>query len=311
MTGVQTCALPISIIKQVPAMALGLFGAMSIVHFRTPVKRPREMVYLFISTSIGVCCGLGEYVMTGLGTVVLSGFLLILFRSDAPALQKKSKKKNGAEANAMAVAGPAGAVRRWGIDFVPASLGNGQRMRVLSIIDETSREALALIPDTYFSGSRVVGELDRLIVDHGKPDAIVGDSWPEFGSRSVLEWKESLAIDWRCIERSSNDETRPSIVDFTYLLHDDCIRSRGAANLVEARVILEIWRETYNAQLNAPNGKSPGHACQADVTPRSVGARHEPSRPATAATFEPSFARDANFEHPTLRPSFNSPAGSV
>jgi putative transposase len=58
---------------------------------------------------------------------------------------------------------------RWSLDFVADQFIDGRRMRILIVVDECTRECLALIPDTSISGIRVARELDRLLADRGKP----------------------------------------------------------------------------------------------------------------------------------------------
>jgi len=71
--------LLVSIIKQAPAISFGLFGAMSIVRFRAQIKKSRRMVFLFMATVIGVCCGAGEYLVTVFGTIMLAGVAYLMY----------------------------------------------------------------------------------------------------------------------------------------------------------------------------------------------------------------------------------------
>ena len=71
---------------------------------------------------------------------------------------------------------PSGPNRRWSLDFVHDQMTDGRRFRVLSVIDECTRECLALVPDTSISGQRVARELSRIISWRGKPEAILSDN---------------------------------------------------------------------------------------------------------------------------------------
>ena len=64
---------------------------------------------------------------------------------------------------------------RWSLDFVADQFIDGRRMRILVVVDDCTRECLALVPDTSISGIRVARELDRLLVACGKPKTIVSD----------------------------------------------------------------------------------------------------------------------------------------
>src|SRR4051812_32833015 len=62
---------------------------------------------------------------------------------------------------------------RWSLDFVADQFIDGRRLRILVVVDDCTRECLALVPDTSISGIRVARELDRLMVAYGKPKTIV------------------------------------------------------------------------------------------------------------------------------------------
>ena len=81
---------------------------------------------------------------------------------------------------------PEGPNSRWSTDFVHDQLANGRRFRVLTIIDDVTKECLAAVPDTSLSGKRVVREMQALIARRGRPDVIVSDNGTEFTSSAVL-----------------------------------------------------------------------------------------------------------------------------
>jgi putative transposase len=70
---------------------------------------------------------------------------------------------------------PAGPNRRWSLDFVHDQMTDGRRFRVLAMVDDGTRECLALVADTSISGRRVARELDKIIARRGRPDGIVSD----------------------------------------------------------------------------------------------------------------------------------------
>ena len=88
---------------------------------------------------------------------------------------------------------------RWSTDFVHDQLANGRRFRVLTIIDDVTKECLAAVPDTSLSGKRVVREMDALIARRGRPGAIVSDNGTEFTSSAVLAFTQAAKLDWRYI----------------------------------------------------------------------------------------------------------------
>ena len=88
---------------------------------------------------------------------------------------------------------------RWSLDFVADQFIDGRRLRILVVVDDCTRECLALVPDTSISGTRVARELDRLIVAYGKPTTIVSDNGTELTSNAILRWTDDHKLEWRYI----------------------------------------------------------------------------------------------------------------
>jgi len=89
--------------------------------------------------------------------------------------------------------------RRWSLDFVSDAFTDGRRFRVLAIVDDFSRECLALVADTSLSGHRVARELDWLIALRGRPEIIVSDNGTELTSMAILNWCQRTGVDWHYI----------------------------------------------------------------------------------------------------------------
>jgi len=88
---------------------------------------------------------------------------------------------------------------RWSLDFVSDTFTDGRRFRVLAVVDDYTRECLALIADTSLSGMRVVRELDAIIRWRGRPDTIVSDNGTELTSMAVLRWCQQTGVEWHYI----------------------------------------------------------------------------------------------------------------
>lgn len=88
---------------------------------------------------------------------------------------------------------------RWSLDFVSDALTDGRCFRVLAVVDDYSRECLALVADTSLSGFRVVRELDALIAERGRPAMVVSDNGTELTSMAVLSWCQRTDIEWHHI----------------------------------------------------------------------------------------------------------------
>jgi Domain of unknown function (DUF4956) len=223
--------LLVSIIKQAPAISFGLFGAMSIVRFRTQIKKPRRMVFLFMATAIGVCCGAGEHLVTLFGTLMLSVVALVMYRQE------------------------------------PTKTAGGARTRVLAIVDEESREALTLADCNEFSGARLVEELQVLVSKRGTPSSIVSDTWPECHAPVVLDWRKTSGIDWRYVSLNASAESAPFVASFSGLLQRECLDA-PVTKSQPLQERLTQWQTTYNQRLeqNATRDARPPSVVLADTS---------------------------------------------
>ena len=87
---------------------------------------------------------------------------------------------------------------RWSLDFVSDQLLDGRRFRILAVVDDCTRECLTLVADTSLSGVRVARELDRLIIERGRPGTIVSDNGTELTSNAILLGRDRR-VDWHYI----------------------------------------------------------------------------------------------------------------
>jgi putative transposase len=122
---------------------------------------------------------------------------------------------------------------------------DGCRFRILAVVDDFTRESLALIPDTSLSGARVARELDALIPRHGKPVSCVSDNGPELTSKAILKWKEKRDVGWHYIE-PGKPQQNAFIESFIGRLRDECLNETVFSSLSEARAILASWQGDYH-----------------------------------------------------------------
>jgi putative transposase len=97
--------------------------------------------------------------------------------------------------------------QRWSLDFVSDQMTDGRRFRILTVIDNCTRECLALVADTSLSGRRVARELDAIIAQRGRPDTIVSDNGTEYTSNAILAWADDSGVGWHYIARASLSRT--------------------------------------------------------------------------------------------------------
>ncbi|MBV1824623.1 IS3 family transposase [Komagataeibacter oboediens] len=148
--------------------------------------------------------------------------------------------------------------QRRSLDSVSDALICGRRFRILAVIDDFSRENLALVADTSLSGGRVARELTALVERYGKPLMIVSDNGTEFTSHAILKWADGMQIEWHYIA-PGKPQQNGSVESFNGRLRDECLNETLFTSLTHARQILADWREDYNtvrphSQLN---GRTP------------------------------------------------------
>jgi putative transposase len=112
--------------------------------------------------------------------------LFRLYREEKLTVRKRGGRKRAIGTRAPMLI-PLTANDRWSLDFVSDQLTDGRRFRVLTVVDDCTRECLALVADTSLSGLRVARELDRIIEGRGKPKMIVSDNGSEFTSNAILQ----------------------------------------------------------------------------------------------------------------------------
>ena len=140
---------------------------------------------------------------------------------------------------------PNGANQRWSLDFVSDAFTDGRRFRILTVVDDFTKECVALVPDTSISGLRVTRELNQAIAERGTPKTIVSDNGTEFTSMAILKWVQGNSIDWHYIQPGKPTQNA-FIESFTGKLRDECLNKTLFTSLAEAKRELEIWKEDYN-----------------------------------------------------------------
>jgi len=112
-----------------------------------------------------------------------------------PRKQHKKRRGDGSSANACHRKRPEHYNHVWSYDFVTERLENNQRVKLLVVIDEFTRECLALDADKHFKGDDVVEVLRYLFAVRGCPDYIRSDNGPEFVSKAVRKWLEASGVE--------------------------------------------------------------------------------------------------------------------
>jgi putative transposase len=140
---------------------------------------------------------------------------------------------------------PQAANQRWSLDFVSDQLTSGRRFRILTVVDDFTRECLALVADTSLSGVRVGRELDLIAAKRGLPACIVSDNGTELTSCAILAWSQERKVDWHYI--APGKPTQNAFIEsFNGRLRDELLNETLFASLAHARAALAEWKDDYN-----------------------------------------------------------------
>jgi len=167
-----------------------------------------------------------------------------IYREERLVVRKRGGRKRALGTRAP-IAVPQGADQRWSLDFVSDALADGRRFRVLAIVDDFTRECLALVADTSLSGARVVRELDTVIAQRGRPRTVVSDNGPELISMAALRWQQDTGIAWHYIQPGKPMQNG-FVESFNGRLRDELLNETAFQSLRHARDLLAEWRNDFN-----------------------------------------------------------------
>ena len=170
--------------------------------------------------------------------------LFRLYREEKLAVRRRGGRKRAIGTRAPMLV-PMAPNERWSLDFVSDQLTDCRRFRILTIVDDCTRESLALVADTSPSGVRVARELDRLMIERGKPKMIVSDNGSELTSNAILTWADQARVEWHYIAPGKPMQNA-FIESFNGRLRDELLNETLFSSLAQARIALGCWRADYN-----------------------------------------------------------------
>ena len=147
-----------------------------------------------------------------------------LYREEKLQVRKRGGRKRALGTRRPMVL-PSRINERWSLDFVSDAFTDGRKFRVLAVIDDFSRECLALVVDTSLSGARVARELGMLVAQRGKPKTIVSDNGTEFTSMAILKWCQETGIGWHYIAPGKPMQNG-FVESFNGSFRDECLTKR-------------------------------------------------------------------------------------
>jgi putative transposase len=135
----------------------------------------------------------------------------------------------------------------WSYDFMVDRTSDGRAFRILTIIDEYTRECLGILVDRRITSQDVIDRLFQLFVFRGVPEHIRSDNGTEFTARTIRAWLNRLGVKALFIERGSPWENG-YIESFNDKLRDELLNREIFTTLAEARILIEGWRREYNQE---------------------------------------------------------------
>lgn len=163
--------------------------------------------------------------------------------ADLMVRRRKRKRIAGVErqVKVMAVAPN----QSWSMDFVSDGFVDGRRLRCLNIVDDFTKECLAIEVDTSLPGRRVASVLERLAESRGLPQSVTVDNGPEFVSKALDEWAYRNQLKLRFIE-PGKPQQNAYIESFNGKFRDECLNEHWFLSMHHARQVIAAWRQEYN-----------------------------------------------------------------
>lgn len=167
-----------------------------------------------------------------------------LYREEGLAVRRR-KRKSRAAFWRQPLPAPSRPNQGWSMDFLQDALAKGRRIRLLTVEDNYTREALAVEVDHSLPGRRVVRVLEQLRQQGRKPEWIVCDNGPEFAGRALDQWayQHGLRLEFITPGKPSENGYQES---FHGKLRDECWNEHWFTSLAEMRETVEAWRVDYN-----------------------------------------------------------------
>ena len=164
---------------------------------------------------------------------------------------RRKKRKRVAQANRRPRLLPTEPNVQWSMDFMRDTLATGRVFRTLNVVDDATRECLAIEVDTSLSGHRVGRVLDRVALDRGYPRRLVLDNGPECTSKALDQWAYRRGVELAFI-RPGKPIENCLVESFNGRFRDECLNLHWFLSLEDARRKVEHWRLDYN--LVRPHG---------------------------------------------------------
>ncbi len=140
---------------------------------------------------------------------------------------------------------PLAANQVWSMDFVFDRTAEGRVIKNLTVVDDATHEAVAIVPQRAIGGMQLTSILEQLATTRGLPKAIRTDNGKEFCSRAMLTWAHARGVQLFLIEPGKPNQNA-YIESFNGRFRDECLNEHWFTSLRHAQVVIEAWRREYN-----------------------------------------------------------------
>ena len=135
----------------------------------------------------------------------------------------------------------------WSADFVFDRTADGRVVKCLTVVDDATTEAVAIVPARTLGGLPVTSVLDRLAFERGLPRVLRTDNGKEFCGRVMLTWAHTRGVTLRLIEPGKPNQNA-YVESFNGRFSDECLNEHWFTSLAHTQVLIEAWRREYNEE---------------------------------------------------------------
>ena len=165
---------------------------------------------------------------------------------------RRRRRKKIPVANRQPLVRPQAPNEVWSADFVFDRTAEGRVVKCLTVVDDATTEAVAIVPARAFGGLPVTRVLDQLALKRGLPRILRTDNGKEFCGRAMLTWAHTHGVTLRLIEPGKPNQNA-YIESFNGRFRDECLNEHWFTSLVHTQVLVEAWRREYNEERAPPS----------------------------------------------------------
>lgn len=160
---------------------------------------------------------------------------------------RRRRRKKVPVADRQPLGRPLAANHVWSMDFVFDRTAEGRVIKCLTVVDDATHEAVAVVPERAIGGHALTRILDRVAGKRGLPQAIRTDNGKEFCGKAMVTWAHERGVDLRLIEPGKPNQNA-YVESFNGRFRDECLNEHWFTNLLHARTVIETWRREYNEE---------------------------------------------------------------